>query len=78
MSERYTLGNNPLRVDPRRVLLVKILNSINAGGGGGGGSGTTQISTSHGAPAGAPAAGIVLNVDLDSGALSAWNGSAWL
>lgn len=39
MSERYALGNRPLATNPRRILLVKILNSTISGGGGGGGTG---------------------------------------
>lgn len=35
MAEHHTSGNTPRQTDTERVLLVKILNSILAGGGGG-------------------------------------------
>jgi len=40
MAQNFLSGVSPTAIDTRRILLVKILNSINAGGGGGGGGGS--------------------------------------
>lgn len=42
MAQNFLSGTSPTAIDTRRILLVKILNSTNAGGGSGGGSGTGQ------------------------------------
>jgi hypothetical protein len=42
MAQNFLSGTSPTAIDTRRILLVKILNSLNGGGGGGGGSGTGQ------------------------------------
>ena len=39
MSENFSEGNVPLRVDPLRRLTVKLINAVNGGGSGGGGGG---------------------------------------
>jgi len=38
--QNFLSGTSPTAIDTRRILLVKILNSLNAGGGGGGGGGS--------------------------------------
>lgn len=43
MSQNYAEGNVPMQGDAVRALLVKQLNSLNAGGGGGGGGGSGLV-----------------------------------
>lgn len=69
-AETYASGVIPTRSDTRRILLVKQLTAINAGGGGGGGSGAPDSINYAGPPIVNPPA--LQNIVVDS------NGQQWM
>lgn len=81
MAENYSYGTIPARTNPKRVLEVKILNTLNGGGTGGGGSGFGPLSQGAGPPLAPPAntSATAFYVDTNVGVTYYWNTStqAW-
>lgn len=77
MSENYQSGTIPMRTDPTRILIVKILNAINQGGGVGGAGGQTYTAGAGTSPTGiltGKEGGYAINL-TDGGLYYFYNGS---
>lgn len=79
MGENYFLGNAPLAGNPSRVIEVKMLNAINAGGGGGG-SPAGSIPTGNyggGQPSFTPTTSGASAIDTSNGRVWFWFNNVW-